>query len=276
MITIRVSEDSDRKQQTALWLSCFGDTKQGVDAFYGNCGKTARSLVALDGETLVSMLYLLPAALKIGGRTFSAEYVFAACTAPDYRGQGIMARLLEKAARSAEENGTDYLFLVPAEPSLYDYYRKFGYQTAFYKKALCFNREEAEERAKEAAFVTDCTPHALLTARDKALQNESFVRWNTDVLGYFLDAHRLYGGKLIRGEHFFAAFSSENGEAEAFECLGDWKNALYGILENCSAERFTICLPPTADIGRAEPAGMLKPVCAEKTADGLYIGITLE
>lgn len=276
MITIRVSDELDKEQQTALWISCFGDTRRCVDLFYAHCGKTARSLVALDGENLVSMLYLLPAALKIGGKSFSAEYVFAACTAPDYRGQGIMARLLEEAERSARESGTDYLFLLPAESSLYDYYRKFGYQTAFYKKVLCFNRAQAEDRAKEAAFVTDCTPNSLLTLREQALFRTDHVRWNTDVLGYFLDVNRLYGGKIIFGENEFTGFSEENGEAEVFECLGDIRKALFGILKNCPAQRFAISLPPTADIGKAEPAGMLKPVCAKKTADGLYIGITLE
>ncbi len=78
------------------------------------------------------MVQLLPLWIGDGERALPAEYVYAVGTAPECRGQGLAARLLDCARQTCSLRGGQALALIPQQPSLFGYYRRLGYQTAFW------------------------------------------------------------------------------------------------------------------------------------------------
>ena len=125
MIISTASKD-DIGELTALWQTCFGDD----DDYIGACMRSrfAPELTPIgreDGE-ICSALYLLDGKVRIAGEAFAAEYLYAACTHPDFRSRGYMGELLCSAELLCRNSGLDYICLVPAEDSLFDYNSSYG------------------------------------------------------------------------------------------------------------------------------------------------------
>ena len=74
---------------------------------------------------------LLPRRIGWQEQSWPAAYVFAVGTHPNWRGQGLAGALLRQAEQEAADQGAQTLFLVPQRPSLFQYYARFGYRTAF-------------------------------------------------------------------------------------------------------------------------------------------------
>ena len=106
-----------------LWLEAFGDEDGFLDTFLKTAYEPARTRVlAEDGEVL-SALYWLDA--SIGGRKLA--YLYAVATRKSHRGQGLGRRLLEDTHTHLAALGYAGAILVPSEPSLFDFYARFGY-----------------------------------------------------------------------------------------------------------------------------------------------------
>lgn len=76
---------------------------------------------------LCSALHVIDTLLKDKKRFYSAGYIFAAATYPEYRGKGYMGELIKEAIEGAKNKGTDILFLIVAEEGLKEYYKRFGF-----------------------------------------------------------------------------------------------------------------------------------------------------
>lgn len=112
-----------------LWETVFGDTRQVTDAFFENAFFPDGCFYeSVDGKA-VSALYLLP--VTLGDE--KGFYLYAAATLPEHRGRGLMGRLIKEALAYAKAKA-DFVYLCPAEFSLYDYYRRFGFSKTLYAK----------------------------------------------------------------------------------------------------------------------------------------------
>lgn len=129
MILVKFEFDELRQGAVKLWNEAFGDSEEYIDFFHSAHGSCV-CLMLTEGDELASALYLIDGEL-CGQRGY---YLFAAATFKKFRGRGYMASLLKKAEDFAKENGKSFIALVPAESTLFDYYSRFGYKTAFYAK----------------------------------------------------------------------------------------------------------------------------------------------
>lgn len=129
MIVVRFEYQALREQAVSLWHEAFGDNEDYI-RFFHSTHSSCYCLMLAEADELVSALYL------IDGELCSRQgyYLFAAATFKKFRGKGYMAKLLEKAESFAKQNGKSFIALVPAEPSLFDYYSRFGYKTSFYAR----------------------------------------------------------------------------------------------------------------------------------------------
>lgn len=110
-----------------LWETVFGDPRSVTDAFFAHAFYPDGCFYeAVDGK-VVSAFYLLPVTYH-GQNGF---YLYAAATLPAYRGQGLMGRLIREALVFAK-NQADFVYLCPAEDSLYTYYARFGFSQTLY------------------------------------------------------------------------------------------------------------------------------------------------
>lgn len=74
------------------------------------------------------MLHYIPCHYQSNGTEYNGAYLYALATDKRFRGQGIMGRLIQHAKELAKMQELDFLYLIPAEESLYEYYKRFDFQ----------------------------------------------------------------------------------------------------------------------------------------------------
>lgn len=120
---ITFADKNDKTQLEKMWQSIFLEDIQVVNEFFENIyDTTVTPVIKIDGE-IVSSLFLLDC--KIG--EYNGKCVYCAMTKYTHRGKGYMKNLLDFSYEYCKENNFDFLFLVPAEKSLFDYYENCGF-----------------------------------------------------------------------------------------------------------------------------------------------------
>ncbi len=182
MILVKFENKEIRRQAVCLWKEAFGDSEEYIN-FFLDTHKGCTFVPLIDNGVLVSALYLIDGVLD-GVNGF---YLFAAATFIENRSKGYMSQLLKLAEEKAEEKNKSFIALVPAEKSLFDYYARFGYKTAFYAKKQAKNLPvpKAENR-----FVW-CREHI-----DYILAEHE--RYGTDILEADGAIYSVFGGEYIK------------------------------------------------------------------------------
>lgn len=93
--------------------------------------KEARSILASEGVKLKSSMLAIPYRLLLDGKRFKGRYMCGLATEPEFRNQGLMSDMIRRLIRDAEDENLDFLFLIPANAHLREYYAKFGFENAF-------------------------------------------------------------------------------------------------------------------------------------------------
>lgn len=112
----------------SLWQETFGDTREYIDDFFEAHYQPQNTLVHMEEGVPAAALYMIPYQRKTLTGTQNLYYLYALATKKTFRRQGIMGSLLQHAELTAKERGIDALFLIPANPELFDYYVKAGYR----------------------------------------------------------------------------------------------------------------------------------------------------
>lgn len=104
--------DNDIPFETALFKDCFN---------YCHYIK--------ENGKIISMLFALPCELEEENTKTECIYIYAAATLNEYRGQGLMAKLIEEIQKA-----DTIVFLRPANEGLIEFYKKFGFKCIDGKK----------------------------------------------------------------------------------------------------------------------------------------------
>ena len=114
---------SDRKALSDLWQSVFLEDEEITEYFFENIfGDTITPVIRVDGE-ITSALFLLDCTIG----EYKGKCVYCAMTNYAHRGKGYMKTLLDYSYIFCREQGFDFIVLVPAEKSLFEYYKKCGF-----------------------------------------------------------------------------------------------------------------------------------------------------
>ena len=183
---IRLGKKEDRKGLEELFDLCFPGEKDFTHWFFQRVWKAENTLLHEEGH-IQAMLQLLPVQLRQGEFHGRGLYVYGVGTHPACRGKGLAGALLEEARKEGTERGMDLLMLIPQEPSLFDYYRRFGYRTAFWVEERQVKARREEEGRLSSAGPEDLPEVAELygkalgtlfsvdrTPEDFALQQELY------------------------------------------------------------------------------------------------------
>ena len=147
MSAYRLAKKEDLPKLTDLWQSCFGDEPRQIGLFWDSLFE--RILVFME-ESAGAMLCALPLHLvDEAGESLPAAYLYAVCTHPDCRGQGLCAGLMAFAEEALRREGFALCCLVPSSASLFSFYEKLGYENAFYHRqyTLSAQKQKAKIRA---------------------------------------------------------------------------------------------------------------------------------
>ncbi len=149
---IRFPFESDYENLKALWQTAFDDSIESLDYFFENTVSPQRVMAIYEYNKPVSVLYMLESEIIISEKKYSAYYIYAVCTHPDFRGKGLMKSLFKELFNVAKSRNIDYLFLVPEEKSLFKVYEKLGFEIGFsysqkeVSKIDCSNNQQIKKQ----------------------------------------------------------------------------------------------------------------------------------
>ena len=121
-IDFRQPRPEEEAPLRALFTEAFGDGGF-TDLFFRTGYAPARCLAAFDGD-LLAALHWFDCSLE--GQ--KAAYIYGIAAFESYRGRGVGSALIRAALEELNKRGYEAVFLVPAEPSLFGYYERFGFR----------------------------------------------------------------------------------------------------------------------------------------------------
>ncbi len=250
-----------------LWADVFGDSSLVINNFFEKTARSENTVCVFCGNEPVSVMYAVEAEVYVDGKQKNAYYIYAVCTRKDYRGKGLMAKAMRFLEESAKESGISYLFLVPAENSLFSMYEKFGFSIAFKRRkrvvqksdyclslgqvqSLSFN-EYKEKRLKHGA-----APQAVL--RESGF--DSFYK----PVGCEMNC-------ISIKDKGFAVYEVENGIVSVFEAFGDENELLSTVFRLTGVNELFVY--DSEECG-AEPYGMIKSLDCSPLFDNGFFGVS--
>lgn len=279
---IRFAVPEDLPHLLTLWQQAFGDSEEEARYYFDKRYQPGSLLVAQQpGGELGGMLSMLP--LGLSGRDFalSARYVFAVATDLRFRNQGISSKLLTAAHQYAKEQGDSACVLVPAGDSLFDYYGKRGYQTAFWMKQFLFHpnalgnnpswlntqMQSAQQNLKNVEYtIASLSAQGWLDLRRQVFSKSAlFADWGLDALTYIHQSLENGGAgiKLIQVKNRQAAAICEwRGQTLRVQEYLDagllWEEGLWLLHQQMQADNYLVRLPVDSDTNAPEvPFGMV-------------------
>ena len=276
-----ISKERYRTDIISLWQECFGDEEEYVEFFLDGC--PSECIAVTENDRLVSMLFLLDG--NIGN--FKVKYIYAACTAKNHRGKGLMQKLIEYAKAYCTQISYDALFLVPAEESLYGYYDKLGFMYGFERSEYSFSG--ASLNFTELKELTDIDE--IMNARYLLTDKEKTFLFDDEVNKYAVKEHIFSGGRVFVNNGVmadfitFAIFEEENVYIKEILCSKhvEMLKIIKQII-NIGKENIYIRCPivynNTDKLGKYAKCGMFYPLTDEMNNSSVnknfYAGLYLD
>lgn len=261
---IRLAQSRDHGQLKALWARVFGDSPPEVEAYFALRHRDEDMLVWAQGQEIQGMLSMLPLALRQGEKAYPARYIYAVATAPEERGRGIATLLMDAAGEEIRARGEAAGVLVPASESLFGYYTKRGYRTAFFLDVVDVEAG-ALSPCPVGGQVLPCSSAQYVRIRDEAFgQNRLYARWDERAVDYALGALGKGGAALLtlEGGQGVAAWSPMEGGVLVRELalVGlEVPTALALLHRQAGAARYRVRLAAGTQPGvQATPFGMIR------------------
>lgn len=280
----RLSNQNDMSGIIALWNEAFGDSEKEISFFLDNKYIPENTLIIEENGEIASMLFLLDGNMLINGRRYPSYYLYAACTGNRFRGRGYMAYLLEKANETARLRNKDFICLMPGEKSLFDFYEKHGYRTAFNKKVLTLYRNDCDLQP-----LTENTDKICFEKlRNNAFSRFDYFEWDNSSIEFAFLHTEMYHGKAVTSRKGYCLYNDIDGVCIVKEFAFTEPDFVYGLkllLSSSDCEILKITLPSEykTDIGKCGilPSAMIFPLnAASETVTDLlknaYLGLTLD
>ena len=270
-IEIRTACARDIPDLRRNWKAAFGDEDAYLDFFFSGCFRAENTLVCAWEDTVVSQLFLLPAMLRAEDRQYPVCYLYAAATHPAYRVNGCMAQLLKAAETLCRERGIFGIVLLPASETLYAYYARFGYETAFYRRVWNVSRAELKADAQNVRVSAE-DAEAFVETYSK---RHNGIVWNSEQLQYALAEHRTFRGAYgaVKNKAFAAA---EDNEALLLAEPDDITAGCSALLQLSDAEQLRITLAPEHTKGELQKRGMIRFLAERIELTNAFISFALE
>ena len=154
----------------ALWEQIFTeDTKAFLAYYYREKIKDAQIHVLKDESgQIVSMVHANPYTVMLHGTRRKSYYIVGVATASPYRHRGCMAFLLQKAVLQVKSEGCPFVFLMPADPAIYEPFGfKYGVRASVWERSAEL-RMLMETPVRTCLATGGMTPEFALTAYTNA------------------------------------------------------------------------------------------------------------
>ncbi len=193
---IRFAFDYEAENLKQLWAKVFRDSDEAIDMFFDFHFKPENTAVCIEDNKIVAMFFLLPGKLNNNNCIYNSYYLYAACTDKEYRGRGIMKNLIEFAIYESKKRQINYIFLLPAEDSLYGYYENFGFVPIYGKTTNVYTFDELDNNTQisvEHSYSSDY----LYLLRKNLCSHYTYFEWDSTSIDFAVKFNKYYGAKFI-------------------------------------------------------------------------------
>ena len=289
---IDFAKKGNEERLISIWQKSFGDSREYVDFFFQNHYSSEDTLVCYYDGQETAELFLIDTQLKIKNKLYGAQYVYAACTLPEFRGRGFMKELICSAVKLGRKRNKYFTVLVPGSESLFDYYSKLGFSKYFKNKTIVFSKDDLKHLADSDSVSVNLKVNEIAAVRSGVFDCNAIV-WNENAVDYAAKECLLTDGKVLlfensAGQKGYAFCRVNENEVVIYE-LGA-KRSLFGAAANeilkcfdCGTYKFI--LNAGFDLNGSNQTvrynGMIK--ANDENYDNLlqynenpYIGLTLE
>lgn len=194
--SLRRSRRGDEQALRAIWKICFADTDEYINSFFGKLYGHGRAVVAEaenKAEVCSAMYVLEPGASSSLGK---CGYLYALGTLPEYRGYGIGAAVSGSAAELTFDLGFDICITCPAEPGLFDFYRKLGFSTFSKISRQTYSGESSCSFDEKMSPISVYEYNKL---REKLLPEDA-LRYNSEYMQFLSETLKQGGGGLFASD----------------------------------------------------------------------------
>ncbi len=174
----RRTEAGDMAALKKIWLLAYPGDDIYADIFFEKFYRCEDGFLALEDDSPCGMLFVLKDYIFYTGRaSVKAAYIYAVGTIPARRGHGVGSGLTAYAAGVSRADGTDAVFLAPADGSLRQWYReRLGTVDCFY------HREINTDILFDGGSVTEIDPETYARHRCRLLEHTAYVEIPLNVL----------------------------------------------------------------------------------------------
>lgn len=123
---ISFAKNEDIAQIRELWDISFPNEDEFTNFFFENVFIAENTIVYKENNEIIAMLQIIYNDSSFG----QVGYIYGVCTHPDYRGKGLMSKLLNFTFSYLKDKGHKYTIIVPAEEYLFDIYAKFDFKSS--------------------------------------------------------------------------------------------------------------------------------------------------
>ena len=234
----------------ALWENVFGDSKDIINKFFTETASCENTFCAFCEGKPVSVMYAVESSVLCGGKEYNAYYVYAVCTHKAHRGNSLMKKVLAFLEDEAIKRGVSYLYLVPAEESLFSLYEKAGFKVGFTQQEALFKKNEVTQSAVQFKTLS-FDEYKLLRKRNITVPQAILTEKG------FNSFYRSVEGNIncICLNEGYAVYEKENGRATVHELCGEKKTLLNAVFSLSAVDELLLKEP--AENG-GKPYGMVK------------------
>ena len=185
----------------------FEDSDSFVNYYYEEKLKDNRILVDIEGESIRSMIMLNPYKISVFNKIYNLDYIVAVATGKEFKRQGYMRRLLNKALCDMNAEHVPFTYLIPANK---DYYLPFDFAFVANK-----NEYNANFSGLKKQVIKEEPDKELIFRILDFINNE--VSKDNDVYTYRDENYFIRDLKEIASEDGFINIYSDENDIVAYE-----------------------------------------------------------
>lgn len=273
------ADESDYPELKNLWKTVFGDSDDVLNYFFEKTVDPENIYAYRKDGKVVSAFYLIDSSVIENNKKYSAKYLYAAATLPEYRRHGIMGDMIKYAAQILKLKGTDLLFLYPSNDKLYDYYGKLGFLPQFNERFYTIEKNELEKYKGTRYFNTSVSYEKIR----ESIPSESFCEFDYRYLDFARFCAKKYGFEISvvfddEDKVFVIGNKKDNMFVidEAISEDGNYEHIL-SVLADINTDEIILKIPISIEMNEykneIKKSGMLLPISGNTPEnENIYLG----
>ncbi len=249
-----------------LWADVFGDSQDVINNFFGKTSKNENVFCAFYGDEPVSVMYAVESNIFLQNAEYKAYYVYAVCTKKEHRGNSLMKKVFSFLESEARKRSVSYLFLVPAEESLFPLYESIGFSVAFVNKETLIKKSESKTRSFSSR---NLSYEEYKTLREKYINVPQAILSESGFNSFYAPVGA--NMECVSLDEGYALYEKENGKVIIHEFCGEKEVVLSAVFS--VAEVNEMVLREQATSG-GKPYGMVKSLDGSPVFKNGFFGIS--